>query len=86
MLSAPFWSAMAPHINVYGLSCYFELVSWPKIRPPNWIVNSAEKSAQSIATFGNVDAKCGLVNSVENFDSVARLKVQRSIAQIYYLS
>ena len=82
MLSAPFESTIAPHINVSGLSCCFELVSWPKIQPPTWIAHSAEKLAQSIATFGNVDAKCGLVNSVENFDSVARLKVQRSIAQI----
>lgn len=73
MLHAPFGSTMAPHINVSGLSCYFELVSWPKIRPPNWIVHSAEKSAQSIATFGNVDAKCGLVNKVENFDSATPL-------------
>ena len=86
MLSAPFGSTIAPHINVSGLSCCFELVSWLKIEPPTWIVHSAEKSAQSIATFDNVDAKCGLVNRVENFDSVARLKVQRSIAQIYYLS
>ncbi len=84
MLSAPFGSATAPHINVSGLSCCFELVSWPKIQPPTWIAHSAEFSAQSIANFGNVDAKCGLVNLVENFDSVARLKVQRSIAQIYY--
>lgn len=83
MLSAPFGSTIAHHINVSGLSCYFELVSWRKIPPPTSIVHSVEKSAQSIANFGNVDAKCGLVNSVENFDLVARLKVQRSIAQIY---
>lgn len=97
MLSAPFGSTIAPHINVSGLSCYFELVSRRKIRPPTWIASrkylltnspensgqysalvrkhlccptwiahSAEKSAQSIANFCNVDAKCGLVNSVEN--------------------
>nr|DAM82318.1 MAG TPA: hypothetical protein [Caudoviricetes sp.] len=34
MLSAPFWSTIPPHINVSGLSCCFELVSWPKIKPP----------------------------------------------------
>lgn len=50
-----------------------------------WISLAAEKLSQSIANFGNVDAKCGLVNKVENFDSVTQLKVQRSIAQIYYL-
>lgn len=82
VLSAPFGSTIAPHINVSGLSCCFELVSRTKIAQPTLIVHSAEKLAQSIATFGNVDAKCGLVNSVENFDLVARLKVQRSIAQI----
>lgn len=87
LLSAPLGSTIAPpYINVSGLSCCFELVLWPKIQPPTWIAHSAEKSSQSIANFGNVDAKCGLVNKVENFDSVARLKVQRSIAQIYYLS
>lgn len=85
MLSAPFGSTIAPHINVSGLSCCFELVSWPKIQPPTWIAHSAEKSSQPIANFGNVDAKCGLVNKVENFDSVTQLKVQRSIAQIYCL-
>lgn len=73
MLSAPFVSTIAPPINVSGLSCCFELVSWRKIPPPTCIVHSAEKLAQSIATFGNVDTKCGLVNKVENFDSVARL-------------
>ncbi|MCT3248206.1 hypothetical protein EFP02_14500, partial [Lactiplantibacillus plantarum] len=61
---APFWSTMAPHINVSGLSCCFELVSWRKIPPPTCIVHLAEFSAQSIANFGNVDAKCGLVNKV----------------------
>lgn len=66
MLSAPFRSTIAPHINVSGLSCCFELVSWRKIPPPTWIVHSAEFSAQSIANFGNVDAKCGLVNSAES--------------------
>lgn len=72
-LSAQLGSTIAPHINVSGLSCCFELVSWRKIEPPNLIVHSAEKLAQSIATFGNVDAKCGLVNKVENFDSVTQL-------------
>lgn len=66
MLSAPSVSTIAPHINVSGLSCYFELVSWLKIEPPTWIAYSAKKSAQSIANFGNLDAKCGLVNSAES--------------------
>ena len=33
-LVAHFESTIAPHINVSGLSCYFELVSWRKIPPP----------------------------------------------------
>lgn len=85
-LYAPFVSTIAPPYQRFWAVMLFWIVSWPKIQPPAWIVHLAEKSAQSIANFGNLDAKCGLVNLVENFDSVARLKVQRSIAQIYYLS
>ena len=65
-LYAQLGSTIAPHINVSGLSCRFELVSWRKIPPPTWIVHLAENSAQSIANFGNLDAKCGLVNSAES--------------------
>lgn len=75
MLSAPFGSTIAPHINV---SDYHDILNCSLGRKLGSI--NCQVWQRGIA---NEDAKYELVNLVENFDLVTRLKVQRSIAQIY---